>query len=168
MRLSALVSAILLFSSVSAVAATAPMHEVSGGTSSSIDFGTKGQSTVFKLDGGYGYFVNSQWEISGDLGFLTTSGFTVLAILAGPTYNFAPNGESTTNAFFAGARLGMAHVSENSVNSSTDLAYLVEAGKRFEIFSNVSWKPKFAIGSTTADNASLSFSLTPLSFSILF
>lgn len=168
MRLSALFSAALLFVSVSAVAATAPLHELSGGTSSTIAFGTKSQNTKFSIDGSYGYFIDSQFQISGDLGFTTTSGLTVLAILAGPTYNFSPNGESTTNAFFAGARVGMVHVSAGSLSSSTDLAYLVEAGKRFELFSNVSWKPKFTIGSTTATNAPLVFTLTPVSFSFLF
>jgi hypothetical protein len=157
-----------------AQAAEMPMNELEGSSNAILTFGTNA-NTTFSLAAGYSRALNEMFQGSIILAFADSSRpvGNVKALVAeiGPTFNLALDNTGIRNAVYLRATGGIAYASDSSSGtsvSSTNFAYAVELGKRFELWSVVSWKPAFNVSGTTATGANPLFAFIPAQFAFTF
>jgi hypothetical protein len=154
--------------------ATVPMWEISGGANLSIGANSTQGETVYNygLSGDVDYFLCSHLEVGARIAINishqdedTTHAYT---LLVGPTYNFSNDVE---NSVFVQGRAGIQVFTASDVDQTTHFAYLIDAGKRFEIVSHVSWMPEVAFAGVAGGQSAeavTGWQVIPVQFSFTF
>lgn len=157
-----------------AQAADLPMNELEGGSSAALAFGT-GADTTFTINAGYSRTLNDMFQGSLVAGFdiisLPVGSAKALVVKIGPTFNLALDNNGIKGAIYVRLLAGIAYSTDSSSGtsvSSTNFAYEGQIGKRFELWSNVFWKPAFDISGTTMSGANPLYAFIPAQFSFLF
>ena len=157
-----------------AFAAENPMNEVGAATSSSLTFGT-GANTTFTLSADYSRTMMDMLQATVVAGFamasLPVGSAKVITAQVGPTFDYALDSTGIRNAVYLRALGGLAYASNSATGtsvSSTNFAYTLEVGKRFELFSVVSWDPAFNMTGTTATGANPVYAFVPVQLSFIF
>lgn len=106
----------------------------------------------------------------GDNGSTTNNSTMAMGILVGPTFNFMGStaGDISDAMFiFAGAGFNMDknNTTANGL-TATDFQFGAEAGKRFKIWDNVTWRPSFSF--TKVGTAKPLYAVNLVNFSVLF
>ena len=121
------------------------------------------------LSAGYDYtlFENFQIGIFPSIGYSDTAGLHAMTatVLAGPTLSL-PFGMGFQNAFFVSLAAGFQYQSITEINyDSTDFVLSVLVGKRFQLFSNLVYRPTVGLVHSTGGNQLV---VNPLALSVVF
>jgi len=121
-------------------------------------------TTTVSGGGSYHYAFHRHVQMGGavSLGYESgTASKTTYTVLIGPTLNFG--GEDLRDDYFLGVYSGVVSESEGPASGRVSL----EAGKRFRILENVSLTP-YALLAIPTDGSTMTLSLGPISFSVMF
>jgi hypothetical protein len=155
------------------------VNEIDGTTNAALSFGS-GTTTSFGIGAGYSRTLLSFLQGTAFGTFVTGGGASFLTATVGPTLNLVIDEHGFSNAFFLTTAGGIVYqnspvtTTTNGITtsvssaSSTSFAYNLQAGKRFLLFSSVSWKPAIIMTGTTTTGTSPLFQLVPLFFSFEF
>lgn len=158
-----LIIGVLTFLSLSSTTAVAKHEIILGAGSLSLG------SAVSKIDMSTGY--NFEWkswlQLGGNLRFFRQTHDTVTVslfdIFAGPTLNIGGNVvDAFYLSFFMMLRTGSS--TPESTTSPSGFGIAMFFGKRFEVFSNMTFRPSIGFGTA----GGTSFELTPFQFSYHF
>ena len=152
------------------------------GSSSKFLFFSDTPSAIGEVELGYSHTLGYPFQISADFKFISETDFTRYQIHIGPTFNFC--GHSLEDSCFVGAGLGISHFSWDEhlspwVQSTqpTSFSGIIRAGARVPITTHLSWMPQIQSYSQLTANRNYrygpgfpqqSFSMIPLSFSVMF
>lgn len=154
------------------IAMTDPLNEVEGSSTTALSF-QSGADTSFSLRLGYSRTVREFLQLTGSSALVTQGNVTRFNFLIGPTYNHKLDSGGLRSAAYARVLGGLAYASDGVIGAgtlgpSTAIAYAVEAGKRFELFSAFTWKPAIMMTGVFASSATPRFTVLPIQFSFLF
>ena len=151
-----------------------PLNELESSSSSAFMFGS-GTNTTFGIGAGYSREIIPMIQASGLANFNITSypvgSMTSLTGKIGPTLNYACDDTGIRNAFYLRLLAGLAIGSNSTTgtgSTTVNFAYTVQVGKRFEIVSNLFWKPAVDMSGTTATGTNPVFSIIPAQFAFMF
>lgn len=118
-------------------------HMLSGGSSSSVEFESVNDSYESNLSVfvGYYYSLNEFLQFGGDISASLSDNRNVFSILPGVILNVSSGSQSSlASSYFFKLNAGSLVVDGTSTTNS-EFMMKAEAGKRFELASNVAWSP---------------------------
>jgi hypothetical protein len=148
--------------------------EISGGANISFTNASASDSDAFNtysISGEVNHFISPQLELGLRTAVLFYTGDEIFAtnsytLLAGLTYNFSPNIESS---FFAQFWVGVdiLHTIDFDSGSPTYVDYRLDVGKRFPITSNITYRPEFGFNYVRSNDHTHTWEFIPLQFSFM-